>query len=154
MIDLPAIMIARATPDSLCLQADIPQLARAQGAAHHTHLPEGAAHAARITQNFQQAIGKGMVEIWHMVDPVAGAVFLSPLQQGGTSGLQMDDVVVLPDARGKGYGAALICFTAALAKARGGCFVAWECERGNPAEKTYRKLGAALRAGFTPFRLS
>lgn len=154
MSDLPPITVQRATPNSDCLQADIPQLARVQGGAHHTRLPDAATHAAQITQNFRHAIVRNMVEIWHIAKPVSGAVFLSPLRKGGLSGLQMDDVVVLPEVQGKGYGAALICFTAALAKARGGNFVAWECERDNPASKTYQNLCAAERADFKPFRLS
>lgn len=154
MSDLPSITLQRAMPDSHWLREEIPNLARVQAAAHHTRLPEAALHAAQITQNFQQAIAQNMVEIWHMLDPVAGAVFLSPLQKGGLSGLQMDDVVVLPEMRGRGYGGALICFTAGLAKARGGHFVAWECEQDNPASKTYQSLGAVMRTDFKPFRLS
>lgn len=153
-VDFPALAIRKVTPDDPALDDVLPDIARAQAAAHDTRLPDRPEHAVRITQNFRSVLERGAVEIWRTDNPVTGAVFLSPLAYAGRQGLQMDDVVVLPVYRGQGYGSALIALAATLAKARALHFVAWECEAGNPAAQTYTAMGAVQRHGVKPFRLS
>lgn len=153
-LDFSAITLRKVTPDDAALDDVLPDIARAQAAAHDTRLPDKPEHALRITQNFRSVLERGEVEIWRTDNPVTGAVFLSPLSYGGRQGIQMDDVVVLPAFRGQGYGAALITLAATIATARHKSFVAWECEDGNPAAKTYAALGAVRRAGVKPFRLT
>ena len=153
-IDFSSITMRKVTPEDPALDDVLPDIARAQAAAHDTHLPDKPEHALRITQNFRSVLERGEVEIWRTDNPVAGAVFFSPLSYGTRHGIQMDDVVVLPDFRGQGYGTALIALTATIAKARNKSFVAWECEEGSPAIKTYEAIGAVRRAGIKPFRLT
>jgi len=144
----------KVTPDDPALDDILPDIARAQAAAHDTRLPDKPEHALRITQNFRSVLERRDVEIWRADNPAAGAVFLSPLAYAGRQGMQMDDVVVLPSYRGQGYGAALIALAAAIAKARYKSFLAWECEEGNPASRTYQAFGAERRPGVKPFRLT
>jgi len=152
--DFSAITLRKVTPDDPALDDMLPDIARAQAAVHRTRLPDKPEHALRITQNFRNVLERRMVEIWRTDNPATGAVFLSPFACGGRQGMQMDDVVVLPDYRGQGHGAALICLAAAIAKARGKSFLAWECEEENPAARLYRSFGAQPRAGMKPFRLT
>ncbi len=153
-VDFTSVAMRKVTPDDPALDDILPDIARAQAAAHETRLPDKPEHALRITQNFRSVLERREVEIWRTDNPITGAVFLSPLSYAGRTGVQMDDVVVLPDYRGQGYGAALMCLTAAIAKARDKHFVSWECEEGNPAVKTYRALGALRRQDVKPFRLT
>lgn len=153
-VDFSSITLCKVTPDDPVLDHVLPDMARVQAAAHQTRLPDKPEHALRITQNFRSVLERGDVEIWRVDNPCAGAVFFSPLSFAGRRGLQMDDVVVLPDYRGLGYGAALIALLATIATAREKNFVAWECEEGNPAAKTYAAMGAVRRQGVKPFRLT
>jgi len=153
-LDFAALAVCKVTPDDPALDDVLPDIARAQAVAHKTRLPDKPEHALRITQNFRSVLERREVEIWRTDNPVTGAVFLSPLSYAGKDGIQMDDVVILPEYRGRGHGTALICLAAALARVRGKSFVAWECEEDNPAVGTYRSLGAVRRQGMKPFRLT
>ena len=134
------------------------RLARFQGLAHDTNLPDvdDPAYQAQILKNFKDALTKGHVEIWVIESPIrgAGAVFLSPLQKDGEFGIQIDDIVVHPDYRGQNLGTAMIQLVAHLAQSRKGSFVAWECEENNPATALYQSVSAIPRGSVKPFRLS
>lgn len=150
------IQTIKVTSDDPQLESGIPLLGIEQGRAHETRLPDQPEHMTHIAENFRHALKNNHVEIWRLEKPApaAGAVFLSPLQKDGEKGIQIDDVVVMPDYRHKNLGSMLICFTAALAKSRGLSFVTWECEESNTAQKVYRGIGANPRENVKPFRLT
>lgn len=150
------IAVVRVDAHDPHLLTSIPQLAVAQGLAHDTKLPDAQQHAERMAGNFRAIVTRGDIEIWRIdaPDAGAGAVFLSPLHKDGRHGIQIDDVVVLSEHRRKGFGAALIQFTAHLAKSRGLNFIAWECEDGNPGQFMYQSIGATPRPNVKPFRLT
>jgi GNAT superfamily N-acetyltransferase len=55
----------------------------------------------------------------------------------------MNDLFILPDARGRGIGRALIEATADVARDRGAGYVEWETEPGNrAAQRLYDSTGA------------
>lgn len=150
------ISMIQVTENDIQLERAIPLIGIEQGKAHDKNLPDKEDHLPIIAENFRNVIREGNVEIWRLEHPVpgAGAVFLSPLEKDGQKGIQIDDVVVMPEHRGKGLGSAMIQFTAALAQSRGLSFVTWECEENNPAQKAYLAVDAAPRKKVKPFRLT
>lgn len=61
----------------------------------------------------------------------------------GRPGLYLEDLFVVPEARGKGYGKALMVHLARTAKARGcGRFEWWVLDWNRPAIDFYRSIGA------------
>jgi GNAT superfamily N-acetyltransferase len=73
----------------------------------------------------------------------------------GRPGLYLEDLFVRPDARGKGYGRALLVHLAQIARERGCGRMEWAVLDWNePAIKFYRSLGAAPNEEWTIFRLT
>jgi GNAT superfamily N-acetyltransferase len=73
----------------------------------------------------------------------------------GRPGLYLEDLFVRPDARGKGYGRALLVHLAKIARDRGCGRMEWAVLDWNePAIKFYRTLGAAPNEEWTIFRLT
>ncbi len=73
----------------------------------------------------------------------------------GRPGLYLEDLFVRPDARGKGYGRALLVHLAKIAAERGCGRMEWAVLDWNePAIKFYRTLGAAPNEEWTIFRLT
>ncbi|MGI8430961.1 MAG: GNAT family N-acetyltransferase [Chthoniobacterales bacterium] len=73
----------------------------------------------------------------------------------GRRGLYLEDLFVRPDARGKGYGQALLVRLAAIAEERGCGRMEWAVLDWNePAIQFYRKLGAKPNEEWTIFRLT
>ncbi len=73
----------------------------------------------------------------------------------GQPGLYLEDLFVRPDARGKGYGRALLVHLAKIAAERGCGRMEWAVLDWNePAIKFYRTLGAAPNEEWTIFRLT
>jgi GNAT superfamily N-acetyltransferase len=73
----------------------------------------------------------------------------------GRPGLYLEDLFVRPDARGKGYGRALLVHLAKIAEERGCGRMEWAVLDWNePAIKFYRTLGAAPNEEWTIFRLT
>ena len=73
----------------------------------------------------------------------------------GRPGLYLEDLFVRPDARGKGYGRALLVHLARIAQERGCGRMEWAVLDWNePAIQFYRKLGAAPNEEWTVFRLT
>ena len=73
----------------------------------------------------------------------------------GRAGLYLEDLFVRPDARGKGYGRALLVHLAKIAAERGCGRMEWAVLDWNePAIKFYRALGAAPNEEWTIFRLT
>ncbi len=88
--------------------------------------------------------------------PVGFAVFFHNFSTWlGRPGLYLEDLFVRPEARGKGYGRALLVHLAKIAAERGCGRMEWAVLDWNePAIKFYRALGAAPNAEWTIFRLT
>lgn len=73
----------------------------------------------------------------------------------GRAGLYLEDLFVLPEARGKGVGKALLQKLAAIAVARGCGRLEWCCLDWNrPSINFYRSLGAQPMEEWTTYRLT
>lgn len=73
----------------------------------------------------------------------------------GRAGLYLEDLYVLPDYRGRGYGKALLKRLAAIAVERGCGRMEWVCLDWNrPSIDFYRSLGAQPMDEWTIFRLA
>ena len=73
----------------------------------------------------------------------------------GRSGLYLEDLFVLPEHRGKGYGKAILQKLAAIALERGCGRMEWWCLDWNkPSIDFYRSLGAEPMSDWTVYRLT
>ena len=73
----------------------------------------------------------------------------------GRSGLYLEDLFVLPEHRGKGYGKAILKKLAAIAVERGCGRLEWWCLDWNkPSIDFYRSLGAEPMSDWTVYRLT
>jgi GNAT superfamily N-acetyltransferase len=73
----------------------------------------------------------------------------------GVASIYLEDLFVEPDARGGGYGRALLTALAAVAVERGYGRVEWSVLNWNePAQGFYRKLGARPQDEWTVWRLT
>ncbi|HEX4016363.1 MAG TPA: GNAT family N-acetyltransferase [Frankiaceae bacterium] len=73
----------------------------------------------------------------------------------GTASIYLEDLFVLPEARGGGHGRALLTALAAIAVERGYGRVEWSVLNWNePAHGFYRRLGAAPQDEWTVWRLT
>ena len=73
----------------------------------------------------------------------------------GRSGLYLEDLFVLPEYRGKGYGKGLLKQLAAIAVERGCGRMEWVCLDWNqPSIELYRSLGAEPQSEWTIYRLT
>lgn len=73
----------------------------------------------------------------------------------GRAGLYLEDLFVLPEHRGKGYGKALFRQLAAIARERGCGRMEWWCLDWNtPSIGFYQSLGAEAMSDWTVYRLT
>ena len=73
----------------------------------------------------------------------------------GRAGIYLDDLFVLPEYRGTGYGKALLAHLAALARAEGCGRLEWWCLDWNrPSIDFYQRLGAQPMEEWTVYRLT
>ena len=73
----------------------------------------------------------------------------------GRAGIYLEDLFVLPEYRGRGYGKALLRRLAQLTVARGCGRLEWACPDWNrPSIRFYRSLGAAAMDEWTTYRLT
>ena len=73
----------------------------------------------------------------------------------GRSGLYLEDLFVLPEYRGKGYGKAILQKLAAIAMERGCGRMEWWCLDWNqPSIDLYRSRGAVPMSDWTVYRLT
>ncbi len=88
--------------------------------------------------------------------PIGFAVFFHNFSTWlGRPGLYLEDLFVKPEARGKGYGRALLVDLAKIARARGCGRMEWAVlDWNDPAIQFYRKLGAKPLEEWTVFRLT
>ena len=89
-------------------------------------------------------------------EPVGYALFFPLFSTfAGRGGLYLEDLFVLPDRRGRGYGKALFKTLAAIAVERNYCRVEWRCLDWNqPSIDFYHSLGAVALDEWTTFRLA
>lgn len=89
-------------------------------------------------------------------EPVAFALFFHNFSTFlGKPGLYLEDLFVKPEARGKGYGKAMLAFLAKLAKERDcGRLEWWVLDWNEPAISFYNKLDAQPMDEWTTFRLT
>jgi len=73
----------------------------------------------------------------------------------GRNGIYLEDLFVLPQERGKGYGKGLLRRLAQIALERGGGRLEWSCLDWNrPSIDFYRSLGAVAMDEWTVYRLT
>ena len=73
----------------------------------------------------------------------------------GRAGLYLEDLFVLPEYRGRGYGKALLRKLGAIAVERGCGRLEWSCLDWNrPSIDFYRSLGAVPMEAWTTYRVS
>lgn len=73
----------------------------------------------------------------------------------GRAGLYLEDLFVLPEFRGKGYGKALLKKLATIAKERGCGRFEWSCLDWNtPSIEFYKSMGAVAMEEWTVYRLT
>ena len=73
----------------------------------------------------------------------------------GRAGIYLEDLYVMPDCRGKGYGKALLKQLAKIAVERGCVRVEWSCLNWNkPSIDFYISLGAKPMLGSTVYRIN
>lgn len=73
----------------------------------------------------------------------------------GRAGIYLEDLFVLPEQRGHGYGKALLKHLAAIAVERGCGRLEWSCLDWNkPSIAFYKSMGAAPMDGWTVYRLT
>lgn len=73
----------------------------------------------------------------------------------GRAGIHLEDLFVWPEYRGKGYGKALLCEVARIAKERGCGRLEWTCLDWNtPSINFYLSLGATPMDEWTIYRLT
>lgn len=81
--------------------------------------------------------------------------FLNYSTWEGVHGIYLEDLYVRPEARGSGYGKALLQTLAAIAAERGYARVEWSVLNWNePSIEFYRNLGAVPQDEWTTFRLT
>ncbi|MCA4131546.1 GNAT family N-acetyltransferase [Arthrobacter sp. M4] len=97
----------------------------------------------------------------HMAENELGEVqgfalwFLNYSTWEGVHGIYLEDLYVMPEARGEGHGKALLQHLAAIAVERGYARVEWSVLDWNePSIAFYRNLGAAPMAEWSTFRLT
>lgn len=73
----------------------------------------------------------------------------------GRAGIYLEDLFVLPEQRGHGYGKALLKHLAAIAVERGCGRLEWSCLDWNtPSIAFYKSMGASPMDGWTVYRLT
>ena len=73
----------------------------------------------------------------------------------GRAGIYLEDLFVLPEHRGKGFGKGLILRLAAIAAERGCGRLEWWClDRNSPAIDFYLSLGAEAMTEWTVYRIA
>lgn len=89
-------------------------------------------------------------------EPVAFAVFFHNFSTfRGRPGLYLEDLFVIPQMRGKGFGRALLVELARIARERNCARVEWAVLDWNqPAIDFYRNLGARAMDEWTIFRIT
>jgi GNAT superfamily N-acetyltransferase len=150
---IPGFTIRTATErDAGLLLRFITGLAEYEKLAHEVHATE-----AQLRETLFGARRYAEVLIGeHEGRPVGFALFFHNYSTFlGRPGIYLEDLFVLPELRGRGFGKALLIHLAALAVERGCGRLEWSVLNWNgPAISFYKKLGAAPMEEWTVFRLT
>lgn len=140
-----------ATPDDVPVILDlIKQLAEYEKAADRVAATEELLHESLFEQRAAEVL---LVEAdGH---PVGFAVFFTSYSTWlARAGIFLEDLFVLPDERGKGYGKGLLIRLAKIAVERGCGRLEWNCLDWNqPSIDFYLSLGAEKMDSWTTYRL-
>lgn len=123
---------------------------------------ENLSHEAVVTEELlrENLFGKNSAaEVllgYHQDRPVAFAVFFHNFSTFlGKPGLHLEDLFVIPEMRGKGFGRAMLGYLAALARERKCGRFEWAVLDWNePAIGFYKGLGAVPMTEWTTFRMA
>ena len=88
-------------------------------------------------------------------EPVGFALFFPNYSTFlGQAGLYLEDLFLLPEYRGRGFGRAVLTFLAQLVKKRGYGRLEWSCLNWNaPSIAFYKRMGAVPMDDWTVFRV-
>ncbi len=131
----------------------IMELARYERAADQVHLDHDQLAAALFAEH--PAVFAVIAETG-AGEPVGFALyFLNFSTWEGVHGIYLEDLYVRPEARGQGFGSALMQHLARLAVDRGYArFEWWVLNWNTPAIEVYTALGARPMSEWTPYRLT
>lgn len=142
--------------------ADVPAIL---GMIHDLAVYEKEPHAVKNTEDMLHSalFGADPQIFAHVVEdqeaqdrPILGFAlwFLNYSTWEGTHGIHLEDLYVRPEARGGGYGKALLRTLSEIAVDRGYARVEWNVLDWNePSINFYRSLGATPMEGWSTFRL-
>jgi GNAT superfamily N-acetyltransferase len=144
------ISVRPATPaDVPSIVAMVHDLARYERAPHECHLTAEQLTAALF--------GPAPALFAHVAvhrEPVGVALWFRNFSTWrGVHGIYLEDLYVLPAARGRGAGRALLAALAAICVANGYERLEWWVLNWNPARDFYRSIGAAPLDEWVPYRL-
>ena len=123
---------------------------------------ERLSHEAVVTEELLRASlfgGRPVAEVllgYHRDQPVAFAVFFHNFSTFlGKPGMYLEDLFVIPEMRGKGFGRAMLVHLANVAKERKCGRFEWSVLNWNePAIRFYLNLGAVPMSDWTIFRVT
>jgi GNAT superfamily N-acetyltransferase len=150
-------MIRTATPaDVPTILSLIQQLADYERASDEVKATEAQLHAALFGPDAVASCLLAVREGGPAGDVVGFALWFRTFSTWlGVASIYLEDLFVEPDARGGGYGRALLTSLAAIAVERGYGRVEWSVLNWNePAHGFYRKLGARPQDEWTVWRLT
>ncbi len=150
---MPDARIAPIEPDDVPSVVELVyELAEYERARDQCHL---------TTQQLRDALFGPSPTVFGLVGRDSGEVvgyalyFLNFSTWEGVNGIYLEDLYVRPDARGTGFGKALLTALAELAVQRGLARVEWSVLDWNtPSIDFYRAIGAVPMDGWTTFRLT
>jgi GNAT superfamily N-acetyltransferase len=140
--------------------ADVPtilslihQLAEYERAEHEVKATEAQLHSALFGPD---AVAAALLAVDGSGQTVGFALWFRTFSTWlGTASIYLEDLFVLPESRGGGFGRALLTELAAIAVERGYGRVEWSVLNWNePAHGFYRKLGANPQDEWTVWRLT
>lgn len=154
---MPAVMQASRTTYGEARRRDLPQLVALLGVlfAQESEFAPDAAKQRRALRMLLADPALGRIYVARRGALVLGTVSVLrsvSTAEGGPAGL-LEDLVVRPEARGAGVGAALLAFAAERSRAGGLLRLTLLTERGNRnAQRLYRKVGFRF-SPMAPMRL-
>jgi GNAT superfamily N-acetyltransferase len=143
---------AAAEPDVPVILSFIRQLADYERLSHEVVATE---ERLRETLFGDKRYAEVLIGYYHD-QPVAFALFFHNYSTFlGQPGIYLEDLFVVPEMRGKGFGHAMLVYLARLAKQRNcGRLEWWVLDWNEPAIEFYKKLGAAPMSEWTVFRVA
>lgn len=128
-----------------------------KGIATYEHMLDDVINTEEMIK--EVVFGKGHAEVVFVLEgekEVGFALFFHNYSTFvGRAGIHLEDLFVLPEYRGRGYGKALFCEVARIAKERGCGRMEWACLDWNtPSIDFYLSMGAVPMDEWTTYRLT